>query len=517
MSVRQFAPWTALLLLLAGCQPPASVAPPAVTAGTASPGSLVCRDDVDGAAITADRGIGGTGVSARPGDQTDIAERGIGGTGIGAGAATAPDNALAERGIGGTGIAGAITGFASVCINGLEVGIDRPVQVSEDGTSLHATTLHLGQVASIEAGGAGQALRAITIAIHHEVSGPIESMARAANGQVLDVAGQRVVLDADTRTPDGLHAGDWVAVSGLRDPSGDIRASRIDRRPPGKVVVIGQPVHVAGKWRLGTLQLRFNKPPPAGQRVALTGDYTSGTVRVETMTIDGVMTNMAADRRLVVEGFASTSGRSLTLGQGIQAEIGPAFGAPPPVDRPAVVEFLNDGLNGLIAVGWHAASMHSGGSTHSRHAPLSPSTAAAAATSDAATSQSAPTAEGASDSAAGVAAATATSSSSSGGGGSDGAGSGSDGAGSGSDGASSAGKGASSGSDGGNGGATAGTGSAAAATGASGKASGESGSGGDGPSGASHGGGSTGGGGSAGASGGGASGGGSSGGHSGDH
>ena len=58
-------------------------------------------------------GIGGTGaVAARPG---------LGGTGI------------SEGGIGGTGIVGVITGFASICVNGVEVQFDASTPVMDNG------------------------------------------------------------------------------------------------------------------------------------------------------------------------------------------------------------------------------------------------------------------------------------------------------------------------------------------------------------------------------------------------
>src|SRR5213075_3081748 len=65
--------------------------------------------------IQAPGGTGGTGVA--PG--------GVGGTGIG----SESDNG----GIGGTGIVGTITGFASICVNGLEVHFSNDVPVSENG------------------------------------------------------------------------------------------------------------------------------------------------------------------------------------------------------------------------------------------------------------------------------------------------------------------------------------------------------------------------------------------------
>jgi hypothetical protein len=74
-------------------------------------------------------------------DQTILAERGIGGTG------TPPGNPeLADRGIGGTGIVGVITGFASVCVDGLEIAYDRSAAVDIDGAAGTPAALRVGQI-----------------------------------------------------------------------------------------------------------------------------------------------------------------------------------------------------------------------------------------------------------------------------------------------------------------------------------------------------------------------------------
>jgi hypothetical protein len=70
-----------------------------------------------------------------PDDGPAVADRGIGGTGI-------DDNAIqtADRGIGGTGIVGVITGFSSVCVDGLEVSYGSTTTVSMAGSSPRPST-----------------------------------------------------------------------------------------------------------------------------------------------------------------------------------------------------------------------------------------------------------------------------------------------------------------------------------------------------------------------------------------
>ena len=72
-----------------------------------------------------DRGIGGTGAASKGPQWSD---RGIGGTG----GASQPTRS-ADRGIGGTGIIGIITGFASVCLDGVEVHLDAVTPVYVNG------------------------------------------------------------------------------------------------------------------------------------------------------------------------------------------------------------------------------------------------------------------------------------------------------------------------------------------------------------------------------------------------
>ena len=86
-------------------------------------------------AILTHSGIGGTG--------TAMAQSGIGGTGLldgGTGGTGNPEggiggtgNVANDGGIGGTGIIGIITGFASICVNGVEIHYDINTPVSVDG------------------------------------------------------------------------------------------------------------------------------------------------------------------------------------------------------------------------------------------------------------------------------------------------------------------------------------------------------------------------------------------------
>lgn len=208
----------------------------------------------------------------------DIADRGIGGTGI------SPDPRLADRGIGGTGIVGTITGFASVCVNGLEVTYDPATPVQIDDTPAPATDLRAGDTAVIEA---APDLAARTIAVRHEVVGPVEAV--EADGSAMTVAGQRVKRTPGTRGGTAARPGAWVAVSGSRNASGEVLATRIDPAAPGTVIVHGR-LEISGVvWRIGAMTLRLTAPadlPPPGAEVVAKGRYESGILVVDSLAPD---------------------------------------------------------------------------------------------------------------------------------------------------------------------------------------------------------------------------------------
>lgn len=405
---------TALLLLLGGCQPPATQAqqgimpapaslPPADSAAAGDDGAagrLACRNDIEAMTVVTESGLGmlGHGVPAAglPGDGTlQTADRGIGGTGVTGGitggiggtgisggiggtgitggiggtgiiggiGGTGLDGsvdvtrirgrAVVDRGLGGTGVVGTITGFASVCLNGVEVGLAGTAMVNVDGVPLPSATLRLGEVAIIDANSKHDGLHAVSITIRHEVSGPVDSVDHTPAGLRLQVAGQQVMLAQGARVPDGLAAGDWVAISGLRDPDRTIRASRIDRRVPGRVFLSGRPVLKDGVWHIGALPLRVVGPAPrAGERQVIAGSLLDGVLLVDVMQPDHVVPANPKDRHFIVEGYASVSGATLRTAQGLQASLGPNFGAAPPGDRPVVLELNADATDNLVAVSW---------------------------------------------------------------------------------------------------------------------------------------------------------------------
>jgi uncharacterized protein DUF5666 len=328
----------ALLLaaLLASCAPPA---PPQQKEVVPSQ-PLACHVGPDGGPVaseagqrTADRGIGGTGVAGSP--------------------------VVADRGIGGTGIVAVITGFASVCLGGQEVALDPNVPVVVGDQAASASALRAGQVALIDAGGTGSALRARRITVRYEVVGPVETV----DGETLRVAGQQVHVTATT-WGDRPAVRDWVAVSGLRRPDGTIEATRLDRRNPGKVVVHGRLVQEGKLFRIGTLLIRAvpGVPALAGRYVTVVGQLDADVLSPEQIVPDLLASDPAAlfsasVSVLLVETFAEIADGHVHFSQGFSAAA-PSFGASGP--RRAVLT-LERGDGGLRAVNLQSEAGHGQG------------------------------------------------------------------------------------------------------------------------------------------------------------
>lgn len=155
---------------------------------------------------------------------------GIGGTGIRDGG-----------GIGGTGVRaeadldvyGVITGFASICVNGIELHYDAATPVSINGAPADPSVLALGQVVVVRAAGDEKQARARAIQIVEAAAGQVSAVDAA--GPVMQLGNQRVRIEASTVFGAGVArerlSGETVRVSGLPAADGSIVATRIDAGP----------------------------------------------------------------------------------------------------------------------------------------------------------------------------------------------------------------------------------------------------------------------------------------------
>ncbi|MCB1906810.1 MAG: hypothetical protein KDH15_05520 [Rhodocyclaceae bacterium] len=255
--------------------------------GTGAPAS-----GIGGTGAPVASGIGGTGAPASGIGGTGAPASGIGGTG-------AP---LATGGIGGTGIVGTITGFASVCINGVEVHFEAETPVDMNAQPATIANLAIGQVVAIRAGESARGLEALSISIINAYEGPVTNLGR---GDTFRVMGQPVRLVLGNR-PAELHVGDNVRVGGLRAPGGELLATYLvaapeladvsvagavaDGRRVGGVSVSRKPVGVAaaivrGRWSRDAIQARQILPDPA----------TESLRRADRAIIEGIVHGRAGD------------------------------------------------------------------------------------------------------------------------------------------------------------------------------------------------------------------------------
>ncbi|MFC5695237.1 DUF5666 domain-containing protein [Pseudomonas sp. GCM10022186] len=224
-------------------------------------------------------GIGGTGA---------VATGGIGGTG-----APADD----EGGIGGTGIVGTITGFGSICVNGVEVHYGSKVALTENGVPASSTRLAIGQVVAVEAGPSRRGLEARSIAILHAYEGPVTEV--AAGRTTLRVMGQPVHLAPDARVAAGLRIGEPVRVSGLRNARGEVVASRIDRAPD-----MAQASAIGAIERAGNLQgLTLSRPLAPSGEVLVRGTWNGRQLDVVQSRPDPGLPFAGRVRNALVEGL----------------------------------------------------------------------------------------------------------------------------------------------------------------------------------------------------------------------
>jgi hypothetical protein len=279
-------------------------------AGTALAALLLCASPAAAQfCVTGGDGIGGTGAPTASAEDPG----GIGGTGIWSGA----DD---EDGIGGTGIEGTITGFGSLCVNGLRVGYDdATVVTTSEGAAISAGRLRRGDVVRISAEPRGAALHARAIELRHEVAGPVARIDAA--GGALEVLGQRVRVGPETRLDAALAEGDFVRVSGLRRGDGEIAASRVERtEPDAEVGVIGTvEARPDGTFAIGALSVEAEPGAPAlvaGSRARLCGRLEGGRLLADEVAPEPVVPFGGAVTRVSLEGFARAvpGERGLELG-----------------------------------------------------------------------------------------------------------------------------------------------------------------------------------------------------------
>jgi hypothetical protein len=275
----------------------------ALAAAPASAIAAACSEGpaggIGGTSSPAHGGIGGTGAPA------ELALGGIGGTGQ-----PALPIAAGETGA----VIGTITGFASICVNGLEVHYQDSTPVTANGTQASISTLAIGQVVAIEATTSQRGLEARQVAIVHAVVGPVSRV----DGEQFEVMGQRV-LRATTTTGPAPKLGETVRVSGLRDADGVVIATRVESADSAEVEhsVVGR----VRNGRIDGLEIEAAELPEDAE-VVVRGRFEQGRLRARQVERNPARVFADRARAISIEARVSErSGRRVSAG-GQRIELG---------------------------------------------------------------------------------------------------------------------------------------------------------------------------------------------------
>lgn len=154
---------------------------------------------------------------------------------------------IASGGIGGTGItSGTVTGFGSVIVNARIHETDNSTQFLRNGNASTQDAFRVGDVVRIDWDGNQDGLtrNAVRVVYQRALQGEVTGAPEPAAGTV-EVVGQTVAVDATTlfeeftspaptgeNFPQDLDVGACVEISGLRDTTGNLLATRIERIAP---------------------------------------------------------------------------------------------------------------------------------------------------------------------------------------------------------------------------------------------------------------------------------------------
>lgn len=273
-----------------------------------------------------DGGIGGTGAP--------IEHKGIGGTGApvakggfgGTGDATKVD-ALLPQVDGDIVVIGVITGFASICVDGVEVHYDNSTPIFDGGQQAKLADLAVGKSVMLKADRTGGRLVAKAVGMFHAVTGPIERV-DFGRGQV-QVLGQMVRLDAQSMLhTKELLPGTQVRVSGHRIDTGEVIATRVDRAATAQsanTLGVVTKMHVDGfsvnNTRVKVIEKQQVANIRPGMEVHVSGNAEKGILLARHIELQPTRNALASARELLAEGyaysgmkgFASVAGTQITV------------------------------------------------------------------------------------------------------------------------------------------------------------------------------------------------------------
>ncbi|SEM79087.1 DUF5666 domain-containing protein [Nitrosomonas marina] len=275
-------------------------------------GSNVCKTDSSPAnpLATTKSGLGGTGIELTQSGigGTGIDGSGIGGTGIEISDYGDSDEKTIIEGsmIGGTGIIGVITGFASICVNDIEIHYNKHTPVTMDGLAFSISKLETGQMVVIRAENSNDKTKAQLIAIYHAVVGPVGHI--DPTSREIRVLNQTIQLQAHHRLEQLSEK--WVRVSGSRLASGKIIAThiqpiqpmkhsiingRITQINPGEIIIEGTRVQFSPEsWPHGLSK---------GMEISVDGTWDGTSIHAQTVHVEPTRQILGDVQQIVMEGY----------------------------------------------------------------------------------------------------------------------------------------------------------------------------------------------------------------------
>jgi hypothetical protein len=242
---------------------------------------------------------------------------------------------LAGGGIGGTGItaSGAITGFGSIFVNGIEFGtvdasrdVDGEISVS-DGTD-DDTVLGIGMVVTVDGTLNDDGVTGTAKSIQYDptVQGPVQGpiidvdpLTRSFTVMGISVTVQKVNTVFSYVTFDTLQPDDLVDVSGFFDAGGVLQATRLERKDGNEIVVKGTVTGLADTaFTLEVDQAASTYPVDTTAAEFPNGEPTDNQYVEVKGTLDNSLNVISATRvELKSEGFDDTGSASIASIEGI--------------------------------------------------------------------------------------------------------------------------------------------------------------------------------------------------------
>jgi len=256
-------------------------------------------------AVALNSGIGGTG---KPIKKTGT---GIGGTGF----------VINGSGIGGTGqsidhngvVIGTITGFGSICVNGIEIHYTADTPLQRGGQNVNPdSSFAIGQVVAVGVSGLGNEVIAKEMHIIHAATGPISTI-DFVKGEI-EVLGQKIHFDINSPSSNeihNLHVGSYVEVSGLRDSVGSIIASRIDATSEQEIASLHGPITSISSDSFNVHGVKVLTPLPSGlslgQNILVSGGLNTDGFKADGIIIQQQTLSAETGGLVSVEGYLDNS------------------------------------------------------------------------------------------------------------------------------------------------------------------------------------------------------------------